>query len=434
VTTNETTARYRAIQVVEDALAQLAERIVPDEVAAVALVDALLANPEVLRALAGAPADEDRRALDAIAELCGARPGDHRDNVVMLVRSMLQDPTIHNARRARALAVVDRLVSALQNLIDDSSDPGPEALGAVWEGRSFLRQGGGAMAPVGAWSPIPPARVQVWQQEGRSPLWQALVHRLHGDDAVDNHGLSIADAERLADAALDEIGRHDGASTYPAEYGHPKAVLPEQMGGPPNERYPDPAAPEIADAELAEAERALRVTLAGPGRPALWWQKALPIVLAEYDRRGDELAVLSLLRHYLGTIANRIGRPTRSLLRQVSYIEEVGEGVLAELERLRARVARLEPIEQRAREVLASWERDYVSALNAILAAYDDNSADADRWRGHAEAYRQVCEHLRRDLGWEPAAYTSAEWRHAHGVYTDEQVAEFRRFTINGGG
>jgi hypothetical protein len=78
---------------------------------------------------------------------------------------------------------------------------------------------------------------------------------------------------------------------------------------------------------------------------------------------------------------------------------------------------------------LAAWERDYVCALNAILAAYDGNSADAHRWRGHAEAYRQVCERLRRDLGWDPAPYTSAEWRQVHGVYTDEQVAEFRRHT-----
>lgn len=77
---------------------------------------------------------------------------------------------------------------------------------------------------------------------------------------------------------------------------------------------------------------------------------------------------------------------------------------------------------------LAAWERDYVRALNAILAAYDDSSADAHRWRGHAEAYRQVCERLRRDHGMEPAAYTSTEWRQAHGVYSDEQVAEFRRF------
>lgn len=78
-----------------------------------------------------------------------------------------------------------------------------------------------------AWAPIPSGRVRAWHQEGRSPLWQALVHRLHGADAVDHHGLSIADAERLVDVALDEIGRHDGRSTYPAEYGHPRVVFTE---------------------------------------------------------------------------------------------------------------------------------------------------------------------------------------------------------------
>lgn len=56
-------------------------------------------------------------------------------------------------------------------------------------------------------SAIPEGRIRVWEQEGRSPLWQALVRRLHGAAAVDNHALSIADAERLADAALDEIGK-----------------------------------------------------------------------------------------------------------------------------------------------------------------------------------------------------------------------------------
>jgi hypothetical protein len=77
--------------------------------------------------------------------------------------------------------------------------------------------------------------------------------------------------------------------------------------------------------------------------------------------------------------------------------------------------------------LLAAWEQDYVAALNAILASADDGSADAHRWRGHAEAYRQVCQRIRREFDMEPVAYTSAEWRQAHGVYGDEQLAEFRR-------
>lgn len=82
--------------------------------------------------------------------------------------------------------------------------------------------------------------------------------------------------------------------------------------------------------------------------------------------------------------------------------------------------------------LLEAWERRYVESLNAILAAYDDGSADAHRWRGHAEAYRQVCERLRREFGMEPARYTSAEWRRDHGVYTDEDIASFRRVARGG--
>jgi hypothetical protein len=64
-------------------------------------------------------------------------------------------------------------------------------------------------------------------------------------------------------------------------------------------------------------------------------------------RRDAELERLRardrLLRHYLGTIAHRIGRPTTwSAIQQPAEIEEVGEGVLAELERLREDVAMYE--------------------------------------------------------------------------------------------
>lgn len=49
---------------------------------------------------------------------------------------------------------------------------------------------------------ISDARIAVWEREGRSFLWQAWVEAFLGADAVDDHALSIADAERLADAAL----------------------------------------------------------------------------------------------------------------------------------------------------------------------------------------------------------------------------------------
>jgi hypothetical protein len=81
--------------------------------------------------------------------------------------------------------------------------------------------------------------------------------------------------------------------------------------------------------------------------------------------------------------------------------------------------------------LLLAWERSYVESLNAILAGTAvpgrDNDDDVNRWRGHAEAYRQVCERVRREFGMQPARYTSAEWRHAHGVYTDADIASFRR-------
>ncbi len=103
---------------------------------------------------------------------------------------------------------------------DPDGDAGPVSGGfpsaivdALCASPGVLRALAGEAEPAAArhvpmpWAPIPMGRVKVWSGEGRSPLWQALVMRLHGADAVDHHGLSIADAERLADAALDEIER-----------------------------------------------------------------------------------------------------------------------------------------------------------------------------------------------------------------------------------
>jgi hypothetical protein len=115
----------------------------------------------------------------------------------------------------------------------------------------------------------------------------------------------------------------------------------------------DPTARALPTDELADAEDSLRHQSERDRESLVIDRDELRALLAEYDRRGARLESLSLLRHYLGTIANRIGRPTKSLLRQVGEIEEVGEGVLAELERLRARVDDLEPIAQRAHEVQA---------------------------------------------------------------------------------
>ena len=69
-----------------------------------------------------------------------------------------------------------------------------------------------------AWRPVPLSHQQTWRAEGRSALWQALVHRVHGADAADSYRLSVPDAERIVDAVLDEIRGH-GGSPYPCEYG-----------------------------------------------------------------------------------------------------------------------------------------------------------------------------------------------------------------------
>jgi len=71
--------------------------------------------------------------------------------------------------------------------------------------------------------------------------------------------------------------------------------------------------------------------------------------------------------------------------------------------------------------LLADLERDYVAALNAVIAAPAgyDKTADANRWRGHAEAYRQVCQRIRRDGGLPWVQYGSDEWRREHGVYSE---------------
>lgn len=49
---------------------------------------------------------------------------------------------------------------------------------------------------------------RAWALEERSEVWQAAVTRVHGADAVDNHGLSVPDAERIVDAVFDELRAH----------------------------------------------------------------------------------------------------------------------------------------------------------------------------------------------------------------------------------
>jgi hypothetical protein len=93
----------------------------------------------------------------------------------------------------------------------------------------------------------------------------------------------------------------------------------------------------------------------------------------------------------------------------------------ADRDRLADRAAAAEAAVQRVRE---RAEREYVISLNAVLASPNEN-ADVHRWRGHAEALRQVAEQCCLESGVTVPAYRSDEWRLAHGVYTPEQIAQW---------
>jgi hypothetical protein len=79
--------------------------------------------------------------------------------------------------------------------------------------------------------------------------------------------------------------------------------------------------------------------------------------------------------------------------------------------------------------LLCELEGRYVAAVNAVLAlpADADDTSDAGRWRGRAEALRQACELLRARHGMDSVAYGSDAWRRNHGVYTAEEIAGWRR-------
>lgn len=75
---------------------------------------------------------------------------------------------------------------------------------------------------------------------------------------------------------------------------------------------------------------------------------------------------------------------------------------------------------------VAHHEHEYVRAINAVLACPDDSSPDAHRWRGHAEAHRYTVTRLRDFYGMPQARLTTEEWRAANGVYSAEQVHQWR--------
>lgn len=66
--------------------------------------------------------------------------------------------------------------------------------------------------------------------------------------------------------------------------------------------------------------------------------------------------------------------------------------------------------------IVADLERCYVEAINAVLSAPPSASADVERWRGHAEAYRTIAERLRSENGLLTVDYRSVVWRQANGI------------------
>jgi hypothetical protein len=118
----------------------------------------------------------------------------------------------------------------------------------------------------------------------------------------------------------------------------------------------------------------------------------------------------------LGTaVGVHVGSPV------VTRYDEYADRIVALALRMRADEADCRVNHRDPPRYLAAFERNYVEALNAVLAAPGD-SPDVDRWRGHAEARRQTCEEIRRQRGLPAVAYTSAEWRAANGVYPQDYL------------
>jgi hypothetical protein len=125
-----------------------------------------------------------------------------------------------------------------------------------------------------------------------------------------------------------------------------------------------------------------------------------------------------------GSFAGRIGCllwAYEEAIREIRIHQRYYEELRVAHEEQYTRAAAAEAAVQRVRE---RAEREYVIALNAVLASPNEN-ADVHRWRGHAEALRQVAEQCCRESGVTVPAYRSDEWRRAHGVYTPEQIARW---------
>lgn len=84
-----------------------------------------------------------------------------------------------------------------------------------------------------------------------------------------------------------------------------------------------------------------------------------------------------------------------------------------------------------ARATEANWligsvERDYVSALNAVLASPAEAVDDRQRWRGQAEAYHDIDRAVRARHSFPAPMLRNRGWRELNGVYSDADIAGFR--------
>lgn len=92
-----------------------------------------------------------------------------------------------------------------------------------------------------------------------------------------------------------------------------------------------------------------------------------------------------LLRHYLGTIANKVGRPTNwDALSWNSRIEHIGEGLLAELERREATVNSELKVQAPRLSENVEWER-YQRGWGRPLSEHDQAQLDALQTRMETE-------------------------------------------------
>lgn len=162
----------------------------------------------------------------------------------------------------------------------------------------------------------------------------------------------------------------------------------------------------------------VREALAATGAyaPLHFGRQMLADLLAAYDQRVIDLDAFG---HAVSDQAHRVGRLEADRASLSTHADHLAHYLTCQSKRAREAEAAVQ-------QVLEFAERQYVAALNAILASPAEN-ADVHRWRGHAEAWRQTAEQCCRAANMTVPAYRSDEWREAHGVYTPEQIARWNQ-------